>query len=137
MTISFLIKIRFVFKSIYEPNDDSDMGPHLVRHGDGVKDVAFSVEDLDAIVQAAKERGAKVVRDIWQEEDEFGVVRLATVQTVNNTSFLYIFTIRLWLNSIWKYGDTTHTFVERGNYKGFFLPGYSKPIGDDILLPTL
>lgn len=71
------------------------MGPHLVRHGDGVKDVAFSVEDLDAIVQAAKERGAKVVRDIWQEEDEFGVVRLATVQTVNNTSFLYIFTIRL------------------------------------------
>ena len=58
------------------------MGPHLVRHGDGVKDVAFSVEDLDAIVQAAKERGVQVVRDIWQEEDEFGVVRFATVQTV-------------------------------------------------------
>lgn len=59
------------------------MGSHLVRHGDGVKDVAFSVEDLDAIVQAAKDRGAKIVRDIWQEEDEFGVVRFATVQTVN------------------------------------------------------
>ena len=58
------------------------MGPHLVRHGDGVKDVAFSVEDLDAIVLAAKERGVQVVRDIWQEEDEFGVVRFATVQTV-------------------------------------------------------
>lgn len=58
------------------------MGPHLVRHGDGVKDIAFSVEDLDAIVKAAKERGATVVRDIWQEEDEFGVVRFATVQTV-------------------------------------------------------
>lgn len=58
------------------------MGPHLVRHGDGVKDIAFSVEDLDAIVQAAKDRGAKVVRDIWQEEDEFGFVRFATVQTV-------------------------------------------------------
>lgn len=58
------------------------MGPHLVKHGDGVKDVAFSVEDLDAIVEAARERGAKIVRDIWQEEDEFGVVRFATVQTV-------------------------------------------------------
>lgn len=58
------------------------MGPHLVRHGDGVKDVAFSVEDLDAIVLAAKERGVQVVRDIWQEEDKFGVVRFATVQTV-------------------------------------------------------
>ena len=25
------------------------MGEHLVTHGDGVKDIAFSVEDLDAI----------------------------------------------------------------------------------------
>lgn len=58
------------------------MGAHLVRHGDGVKDIAFSVEDLDAIVQAAKERGVSVVRDIWEENDEFGVVRFATVQTV-------------------------------------------------------
>ena len=62
------------------------MGPHLVRHGDGVKDIAFSVEDLDAIVQSAKDRGAKIVRDIWQEDDEFGSVRFATVQTVNSNS---------------------------------------------------
>lgn len=58
------------------------MGAHLVRHGDGVKDIAFSVEDLDAIVQAAKDRGVSIVRDIWEENDEFGVVRFATVQTV-------------------------------------------------------
>lgn len=58
------------------------MGAHLLLHGDGVKDVAFSVEDLDAIVEAAKERGVKIVRDIWSEEDEFGTVRFATVQTV-------------------------------------------------------
>ncbi len=25
------------------------MGDHLSKHGDGVKDIAFSVEDLDAI----------------------------------------------------------------------------------------
>jgi len=25
------------------------MGEHLAKHGDGVKDVAFSVEDVDAI----------------------------------------------------------------------------------------
>lgn len=60
------------------------MGAHLLQHGDGVKDIAFSVEDLDAIVTAAKERGATVVRDTWQEEDEFGVVRFATIQTVSN-----------------------------------------------------
>jgi hypothetical protein len=27
------------------------MGRHLVRHGDGVKDIAFAVEDLDSIVK--------------------------------------------------------------------------------------
>jgi len=43
-------KIRFVFKSAYEPNNE-EMGAHLVKHGDGVKDIAFSVEDLDAIVK--------------------------------------------------------------------------------------
>ena len=47
----FVIRqIRFVFQSAYEP-DDPIMGPHLVKHGDGVKDIAFAVEDLDSIVQ--------------------------------------------------------------------------------------
>ena len=36
------------------------MGKHLTLHGDGVKDVAFSVEDLDAILAKARARGAKV-----------------------------------------------------------------------------
>merc|ERR1711936_998937 len=39
----------FVFKSAYEPGsaECEVMGRHLVAHGDGVKDVAFTVEDLD------------------------------------------------------------------------------------------
>ena len=103
------------------------MGKHLTLHGDGVKDVAFSVEDLDAILAKARARGAKVkvarfrisnsrnplrvffaqvVRDIWEESDDHGRCRFAVVQT---------------------YGDTTHTFIERQNYKGIFLPGYQKP----------
>jgi 4-hydroxyphenylpyruvate dioxygenase len=27
------------------------MGEHIVKHGDGVKDVSFTVEDLDAIMK--------------------------------------------------------------------------------------
>ena len=89
----------------YEPNapETVTMGSHLTKHGDGVKDVSFSVEDLDAIVERAKKKGVKIVRDIFEEEDEFGKVRFAIVQT---------------------YGETTHTFIERNNYKGLFLPGY-------------
>ncbi|XP_069686261.1 4-hydroxyphenylpyruvate dioxygenase isoform X2 [Periplaneta americana] len=108
-------KIMFVFVSAYEP-DNNEMGKHLIRHGDGVKDIAFTVEDLDSIVQRAKERGAKIVKDIWEERDEDGVVRFARVQT---------------------YGDTTHTFVERAAYNGLFLPGFKKPLQEDTLCKKL
>lgn len=39
-----------VLMSAYEPYNQ-EMGEHLIKHGDGVKDVAFSVEDLEHIVQ--------------------------------------------------------------------------------------
>lgn len=97
-------KITLVFVSPLNPGNQ-DMGLHMIAHGDGVKDISFQVEDLEGILETAKKRGAKVVRDIWKEEDEFGTVHFATVQT---------------------FGDTTHTFVEREGYKGIFLPGYKK-----------
>ena len=40
------------------------MGQHLTFHGDGVKDIAFDVEDLDAILEKAKSRGVKVL-SMW------------------------------------------------------------------------
>ena len=41
------------------------MGDHLVKHGDGVKDIAFEVEDCDYIVQVRLHlgwRGDEAVR---------------------------------------------------------------------------
>ncbi|GFY66205.1 4-hydroxyphenylpyruvate dioxygenase [Trichonephila inaurata madagascariensis] len=108
-------RIIFVFVSPYNPGN-REMGDHLVTHGDGVKDIAFAVEDLDAIVESTKKRGGKIVRDIWEETDEGGTVRFAVVQT---------------------FGDTTHTFIERSNYNGLFLPGYKLPIQKDISLKNL
>ncbi|XP_037092051.1 4-hydroxyphenylpyruvate dioxygenase-like [Pollicipes pollicipes] len=108
--------IRLVFKSPLRPGN-TEMGEHMTQHGDGVKDVAFTVEDLDTIVLHAKKRGATIVKDIWEESDEGGTVRFAVVQT---------------------YGDTTHTLVERGTYSGLFLPGYHKPVvAASRLLATL
>lgn len=43
-------QIYLVFVSTYEP-DNVEHGNHLAKHGDSVKDIAFSVEDLDAIVK--------------------------------------------------------------------------------------
>lgn len=72
-----------MFVSPYETNN-VEFGQHLIKHGDGVKDISFEVEDLEVIVKRAHERGAKIVRDIWEESDEFGSVRFATLQTVRN-----------------------------------------------------
>ena len=61
--VSGLSKLHLISRSCsYEPNSETtlEMGKHLTMHGDGVKDVAFSVEDLDAILAKARARGAKV-----------------------------------------------------------------------------
>ena len=59
--------------------------------------------------------GATIVKEPWIEEDENGKVVLATIST---------------------YGDTTHTFVQRSEYKGIFLPNYS-PITEKDPLESL
>jgi 4-hydroxyphenylpyruvate dioxygenase len=102
-------KIFFVFVSALNPDDES-MGPELIKHGDGVKDVAFTVDDCAAIYKRAVERGAKSVQEPKTLTDEFGTVVIATVQT---------------------YGDTTHSFVERKNYTGRFMPGFKSVDEED------
>ena len=76
---------------------------HLEQHGDAVKDVAFEVDSVREVFGAAVKGGAGVVAQPWTEEDKDGSVVMATVQT---------------------YGQTTHTLLERGRYRGAFLPGY-------------
>lgn len=104
--VSHVIKknrIFLEFQSSYHAEDTIGMGDHLKKHGDGVRDIAFTVEDAKLTFETAKARGAKVVKELHTISDEDGEVILGTVQT---------------------YGDTTHTFVQRNNYKGLFLPGY-------------
>ncbi|XP_003691052.1 4-hydroxyphenylpyruvate dioxygenase isoform X1 [Apis florea] len=101
-------QIIFIFESAYEP-DNEEMANHLSRHGDGVRDIAFNVENIDIIVKIAKERGAVIVKDIWEENDKYGTVKFATIKT---------------------YGNTYHTLIDRSKYKGFFLPGFQKSSED-------
>ncbi|KAB5522436.1 hypothetical protein PHYPO_G00159510 [Pangasianodon hypophthalmus] len=109
-------KIIFEFASPLNPGNE-EMGEHFIKHGDAVKDIAFQVEDCDFLVQKARERGAVIVKDPWIEQDNYGKVKYAVIQT---------------------YGDTTHTLVEYLTpYKGLFLPGYHEPLFRDPLLPKL
>lgn len=92
-----------------------DMSVHLIKHGDGVRDVAFTVDDCRGMFAEAVKRGAEAVQHPVQLSDEHGSVWIASVRT---------------------YGDTVHSFVERKAYKGLFLPGYA-PVADADKDPLL
>ncbi len=80
---------------------------HIERHGDGVCDVAFAVDDVDAVYNVAVRNGAGVVSPPRVLRDKEGEVKVATIKT---------------------YGDTTHMLVERGAYRGAFLPGFRSEV---------
>ncbi|KAI8820748.1 Glyoxalase/Bleomycin resistance protein/Dihydroxybiphenyl dioxygenase [Fimicolochytrium jonesii] len=109
--------IVFVFQSPLNPGN-TEFGDHLQLHGDAVKNVAYAVDDCRRIYEAAVARGARSIRAPWVEKDANGSVVFATIGT---------------------YGDVEHTFVERTNYKGDFLPGYVPARGGqpDALLSLL
>ena len=95
------------------------MHDHQKNHGDGVRDVAFRVEDSRALFAKAVGRGARPVFEPRELSDEHGTVVTSSVHT---------------------YGDTIHTFVERRNYKGWFLPGFAphpKKPSLNLLLPAV
>jgi 4-hydroxyphenylpyruvate dioxygenase len=95
-------RIRIVLTGALRP--DHEIGRHVAAHGDGVKVIALSVPSAEHAYREATARGAEGVREPWEAGDEHGTVRLATIRT---------------------YGETLHTFVERGAYRGAFLPGYA------------
>jgi 4-hydroxyphenylpyruvate dioxygenase len=93
--------IRLVLTSGLRP--DSEMTRFACLHGDGVRDVALRVPDAAHAYRQAVQRGARGVVEPHWVEDEFGRVERAAIAT---------------------YGDNIHSFVNRGEYEGAFLPGY-------------
>ncbi|MEZ0609549.1 4-hydroxyphenylpyruvate dioxygenase [Fibrella sp. WM1] len=94
-------KIRLVLTSPL--HGGTDIGAHLDKHGDGVRVVAFWVDDATAAFRETTQRGAVPFLKPTREEDRFGYVVRSGIHT---------------------YGDTVHLFVERTDYAGVFLPGY-------------
>jgi 4-hydroxyphenylpyruvate dioxygenase len=84
-------------------HSDSAIAAHQHKHGDGVRVIALSVPSVGHAFREATSRGAASVEEPHERSDAHGTVRLATIAT---------------------YGETLHTFVERGAYDGPFLPGF-------------
>ncbi len=103
-------KIRFVLTTPLSP--DHPISDHLKLHGDGVRDIALWVDDAESAYRETTQRGARGVMEPTMIHDEFGEVRKSAIAI---------------------YGDTIHTFVERGNYRGAFMPGFKPPRSEDTL----
>jgi len=107
-------QIRFVLTTALRPG--GPIAEHVRLHGDGVCDIALSVDDADSAYRETTKRGARGVREPFTLRDALGEVRMASIAA---------------------YGDTLHTFVERRNFKGPFLPGFVAVDGPDpVARPT-
>lgn len=95
-------RINFLLAEPQGAGSEADfMRWHLEKHGNGVRDVAFRVQDARQALEEAARRGARIVRALDEHE------------TFNG-------------GSIAAYGDTIHTFIERKPHTDF-APGY-KPV---------
>jgi len=101
-------RVRFVLTTPLKPT--GPIADHIKLHGDGVRDVALRIADATVAYREATQRGARGVREPDTLKDKTGSVRLASIAS---------------------YGDTIHTFVERKNYRGVFLPGFTPVRGVD------
>jgi 4-hydroxyphenylpyruvate dioxygenase len=107
-------QIRFVLTTALRPG--GPIAEHVRLHGDGVCDIALAVDDADSAYRETTKRGARGVREPFTLRDTLGEVRIASIAA---------------------YGDTLHTFVERRNFKGPFLPGFVAVDGPDpVSRPT-
>jgi 4-hydroxyphenylpyruvate dioxygenase len=86
---------------------DNEVTQFASRHGDGARDIALQVPSADDAYRNAVQRGARGITEPQWVEDEFGRVELSSIGT---------------------YGEVIHTFVNRKDYAGPYLPGYKSTV---------
>jgi 4-hydroxyphenylpyruvate dioxygenase len=96
-------RITFLLTTPLHP--DHPAAEHIKLHGDGVRDIAFQVEDADLAFNEAVKRGAKAIVEPHDLSDDNGRVRHAAIAT---------------------YGDTIHSFL---SYDRVSSPQVSKGSG--------
>ena len=86
-------------------SSNSPISQFVARHGDGVKDIAMNVKDVETAYRESIKRGARSVEEPHEISDEHGTILKAAIAT---------------------YGDTIHSFIDRTQYSGLFLPGFEE-----------
>jgi 4-hydroxyphenylpyruvate dioxygenase len=76
---------------------------YVLQHGDGVKDIAFRVENVERVFNEAVRLGAQPLQEPVVLEDQTGRVLKASIAV---------------------YGDVVHSFIQRAGVQETFFPGY-------------
>src|SRR4051812_11523064 len=96
--------IRFVFTAPLTP--DGEIAEHVRRHGDGVHDIAFAVDDVRSAWRETTSRGARSSLEYAEAGAEgAGGLRRGAIHT---------------------YGEVIHSFIDRSDYRGAFAPGFRR-----------
>ncbi len=82
----------------------NEIADHIYKHGDGIKFLALRVDDAVYSWEQTTIRGAKSYMTPVKIKDNDGELVMSGIHT---------------------YGDVVHLFIERKNYKGAFMPGFS------------
>ena len=103
---SYLLRsgdMRFVMTSALQST--SPIAQWVCHHGDGVRDIALTVNDAASAFRETTKRGAEGVLEPATIEDHHGhgAIKRSTIKT---------------------YGEVVHSFIERQGYDGPFLPGF-------------
>lgn len=105
--------IRFVLTTPLTPEHPA--AAHWVQHGDGVKAIVMQVNDVQAAYEETTGKGARSIQPPTVLDDANGSVTVASIAT---------------------FGDTIHTFIDRSQYRGVFLPGFEPVEKDGVYRPV-
>jgi 4-hydroxyphenylpyruvate dioxygenase len=96
-------QIRFVFTAPLGP--EGEVAEHVRKHGDGVHDIAFAVDDVESAWRETTSRGAASALEPVELKGDKGTLRRCAIHT---------------------YGQVIHSFIDRNDYRGAFAPGFHR-----------
>jgi 4-hydroxyphenylpyruvate dioxygenase len=112
--------VRFVVTAGLDP--DGEIARHVLMHGDGVRNLAWRVDDAEAALRTAVGRGARLAAEPDTQIAEGGSVTTSAIAT---------------------YGETRHVFVDRSAWHEGWGPGFTsdrlprRPAGRAVGVATI
>jgi 4-hydroxyphenylpyruvate dioxygenase len=95
--VSYVIRKNKVFYVLTTPlKSDHSISKWLLKHGDGVYNIAFNVDSVEVAYKGCLNRGAESVSDVFTVDDENGSFSQAFIKS---------------------YGDCVHSFINNRQYK--------------------